>query len=114
MAKQRGRKKARGKQAVIAVVAIVLVLAIVLGVCWYFLIYSKGLTIGEFLHSLGIDASRPSEETPSTGDPSGGEVVSGSVGGDLLCVPLHSFSGAGEQVCRRLYAHQGGGHGSAH
>lgn len=80
MAKQRGRKKARGKQAVIAVVAIVLVIAIVLGVCWYFLIYSKGLTIGEFLHSLGIDASRPSEETPSTGDPSGGEVVSGSVG----------------------------------
>lgn len=46
MAKRRGSKKK--KQAMIAVVAIVLVIAIVLGVCWYFLIYSKGLTIGEF------------------------------------------------------------------
>lgn len=75
MAKRRGSKKK--KQAMIAVVAIVLVIAIVLGVCWYFLIYSKGLTIGEFLHNLGIGTTRPSDDDSGNTPPE--EAVSGNM-----------------------------------
>ena len=75
MAKRRGSKKK--KQMIIAVVAIVLVIAIVLGVCWYFLIYSKGLTIGEFLHSLGIGTTHPSDDDSGNTPPE--EAVSGNM-----------------------------------
>ena len=70
-------RKSRKTKIFWGLFAVILVIAIVLGVCWYFLIYSKGITLDEFLHNIGMTSPEHSDD--EKGNPSqGGPVVSGN------------------------------------
>ena len=70
-------RKSRKTKIFWGLFAVILVIAIVLGVCWYFLIYSKGITLDEFLHNIGMTSPEHSDDEKD--NPSqGGPVVSGN------------------------------------
>ena len=65
-------RRSKKRTALWALLAALLIVAVVLLLVWYFAVYKKGITIGQFLEDLGI--SRPSDDGKG---PS--EIVSGDI-----------------------------------